>query len=142
MATTLSVAVSLNDNLIVIHVGDSPVFLWRAGCLERLTASHSSMITVPALQPGEAARFRIGLTRAIGMPDAGGTPDLLRLKLQHGDRILMCTDGLTDMLEENIIAEVLGRGSSSEVCRNLVDRALARGGKDNITVIAACYTAT
>jgi serine/threonine protein phosphatase PrpC len=139
MATTLSVALSLGDNLIVAHVGDSPVFLFRRGQLHRLTRDHTTAVPVLPAAPEADARFRIALTHAIGIPDRGGTSDVVRLKLSGGDRLLLCTDGLTDAVGDGEIAERLGRGSASDACVALVDRALEGGGGDNVTVVVAAY---
>ena len=132
-------AASLGDNLIVAHVGDSPVYLFRGGRLERLTHDHSVGMMLPPVNPGAAARFRMALTHAIGIPDTGGTPDVRRLKLADGDRLLLCTDGLTDLVSAEVIATEVGRPSAADACQALVDRALAQGGGDNITVVVAAY---
>jgi serine/threonine protein phosphatase PrpC len=67
--------------------------------------------------------------------------EIQRLKLADGDRLLLCSDGLTDMLDAAGIADVLGREpSSNEACRLLVEGALEKGGKDNITVVLARYS--
>jgi serine/threonine protein phosphatase PrpC len=80
------------------------------------------------------------LTRALGRETEQVKPEVQRLQLVDGDYLLLCTDGLTDMVEEGAIAEVLGCGEDVEAtCRRLVDRALERGGKDNVTVVVARY---
>lgn len=139
MGTTLSLALSLGTDLVVAHVGDSPVFLFRGGRARRLTRDH----TVPApglgVHPSDAARVRLALTHAIGMPLTGGAPELTRLKLADRDRILLCTDGLTDLVAEDEIADELGRESADDACQALVGRALERGGGDNVTVVVAGY---
>ena len=139
MSTTLSVAASLGDDLVVAHVGDSPVFLFRAGKVRRLTRDHVVGQAVPQPDPAAAARFRVALTHAIGMPDAGGEPDVARFKLADRDRLLLCTDGLTDLVPADAIADELGRATVDDACRALVDRALDAGGIDNVTVVAAEY---
>jgi serine/threonine protein phosphatase PrpC len=138
MATTLSLALSLGDDLIVAHVGDSPVCLFRDGQLHRLTRDH----TVPKLAgfDADAARFRNVLTRAIGATGVGCEPDVERYQLADGDRLLLCTDGLTNMVDDGPMACELGRGTpSADVCQALVDLALDQGGKDNVTVVVATY---
>jgi protein phosphatase len=86
------------------------------------------------------ARFHHVLTHAIGMQETGGDPEIGRFRLKGGDRLLLCTDGLTDMLDDAAIARELERGeSSSSACQALVDLALERGGKDNVTVVVARY---
>lgn len=141
MGTTLSVALSLGDDLIVAHVGDSPIYLLRNGRLSRLTRDHTVAQERSGFDAATAARFRHVLTRAIGIGDTGGEPDVARYKLADGDRLLICTDGLTDMVDDESIAQELGRGTASEedVCQALIDRALDRGGKDNVTVVVATY---
>ena len=80
------------------------------------------------------------LTHAIGIREAGGEPEIRRLQLADGDRLLLCTDGLTDMVDDATIAAELGRRTSAaEACQALIDLALDRGGKDNVTVIVADY---
>ena len=139
MGTTLSLTMSLGDDLIVTHVGDSPVCLFRQGQLYRLTRDHTAAEQWRAtLNAADAARFRHVLTRAIGV--AGGEPDVSRHKLADGDRLLLCTDGLTDMVDDESIARELGRAPSADAaCRALVDLALENGGKDNVTVVVVTY---
>ena len=140
MGTTLSLALSLVDDLIVAHVGDSPVYLFRKGRLNRLTRDHTVAQEHAAFDAAHAARFRHVLTRAIGVGDTGGGPDVARYKLLDGDRLLLCTDGLTEMVGDESIARELARGASSEeTCQALVERALEGGGKDNVTVVVATY---
>jgi len=80
------------------------------------------------------------LTQAIGIREDAGEPDIRRLSLEDGDRLLLCTDGLTDMVDDAAIALALKRGGGSEAaCRALVDLALERGGRDNVTVVVATY---
>ena len=69
-----------------------------------------------------------------------GEPDVHRVRLADGDRLLVCTDGLTDAAGEEVIADELGRdASAAEVCRGLIDLALRGGGRDNVTVAVADY---
>jgi serine/threonine protein phosphatase PrpC len=139
MGTTLSLALSLSDALIVAHVGDSPAFLFRDGRLLRLTRDHTIGQELGD-RGSAAAHFRHVLTRCIGGSGPVGQPDVARYRLADGDRLLLCTDGLTDMVDDESIARELGRGSpSDEACRALVELALDRGGRDNVTVVVASY---
>lgn len=140
MGTTLSLAMSLGDTLIVAHVGDSPVLLSRRGALHRLTRDHTLARQLSELGATQAVRFHHVLTHAIGIPGTGGEPDIRRYQLADGDRLLLCTDGLTDMVDDETIARELARApSAAEACRALIDAALDRGGKDNVTAVVADY---
>lgn len=144
MGTTLTMACSLGASMLIAHVGDSPVYLLRRGGLNRLTRDHTvaqemadhGSIPLEAVPP----RYRHVLTQAIGVRETGGEPDVHRLTLEDGDRLLMCTDGLTDMVDDGGIALLLKSADSSEAaCRSLVDLALERGGRDNVTVVVATF---
>lgn len=66
-----------------------------------------------------------------------------RLELRDGDCLLLCTDGLTDMVEDRVVADILGAGGGAErTCHRLVEEALAGGGKDNVTVVLARFEVT
>jgi PPM family protein phosphatase len=144
MGTTLTMACSLGMDLLIVHVGDSPAYLSRGGTLHRLTRDH----TVAQAMAGHgtiamrdiAPRYHHMLTHAIGIRDAGTEPDICRLHLCAGDRLLLCTDGLTDMADDAAIGAILqNHASSKDACQALVDLALERGGKDNVTVVVADY---
>jgi protein phosphatase len=140
MGSTLTVALTLGDDLIVAHVGDSPVYLLRGGSLQRLTTDHTVAQQRRAFDAENAAKFRNVLTRAIGIPDVGGMPDIERYRLADGDRLLLCTDGLTDMADDAAIARTLTAAASADAaCQALINLALAGGGKDNVTVIVATF---
>jgi PPM family protein phosphatase len=140
MGTTLSLAVSLRDSLLVVHLGDSRVYLLRRDTLHRLTHDHTMSHQVENPSGIGPIRFRRVLTRAIGLPQTGGEPDVYRYQLEDGDRLLLCTDGLTDMVGEDTITRELGRAATAaDACRALVDLALERGGRDNVTVVVANY---
>ncbi len=144
MGTTLTLAWSLGTDLFVAHVGDSRAYLFRRGVLQRLTRDHTmaqGLADIGVIPAQEVAthRLRHVLTNALGMK-SGGHPEIHRAQLADGDRLLVCTDGLTEMVDEATIAAELGRHpSSAEACQALVDRALAAGGRDNVTVALAGY---
>lgn len=144
MGTTLTMALSLGESLLIVHVGDSPVYLLRRGGLLRLTRDHTVAQKMADLEslPIHAvpSRYRHALTHAIGIRDDGADPDIRRLVLQDGDRLLLCSDGLTDMVDDAAIAALLKNSETSEgACQSLVDLALQHGGRDNITAIVATY---
>lgn len=140
MGTTLSVALSLADALIVAHVGDSRAYLYGGGELRPLTRDHTLGEQLVERYPAAATKLRHVLTRYIGGWQPAFEPTVARYRITDGDRLLLCTDGLTNMVDDASIARELGRGTSSdEVCRALVEQALDGGGKDNVTVVVATY---
>jgi protein phosphatase len=144
MGTTMTLACNLGPSLILAHVGDSRAYLFRAGKLSRLTRDHTmaqALVDMGAISRQEeaSALLRRTLTRALGV---GGPcrADVDRIALADQDRILLCTDGLTDMVADADIADVLREApTAAEACQRLVDRALQNGGKDNVTVALAHY---
>jgi PPM family protein phosphatase len=146
MGTTLTVAGSFGADLFVFHVGDSRVYLFRHGELEQLTRDQTvvqAYVDSGYITPDQAKthRLRHVLTGVLGGRGDQDTPEVQMLRLLDGDKILLCTDGLTEMLDDGAIGEVLGgTASPSEACRRLVDRALGAGGRDNISVVVARYS--
>jgi protein phosphatase len=137
MGSTLSVALTLGPELIIVHLGDSRVYLLRGGRLHRLTRDHTANRL--RASPGGAAQFVRVLTHAIGL-HTGSEPQMSHHKLADGDRLLLCTDGLTDMADDELIRTELERAASAAAaCQALVDLALDRGGRDNVTVVVASY---
>jgi protein phosphatase len=86
-------------------------------------------------------RFRNRLTKLLGDHAADVRPDVHRLLLEKGDCLLLCTDGLTDMVDDATIAQSLrAQLPAADTCQLLIDEALKGGGRDNVTVIVARYT--
>jgi protein phosphatase len=144
MGTTLTVCYTTGPELFVLHVGDSRAYVYRGGALGRLTRDHThaqAMIDAGLAEPESYAAMsrRHVLTNYVG----GGKVevDVEHHRLADGDRLLLCTDGLTDLVSEVEIAALLETHPRPEdACRALVDRALDGGGRDNITVVLAFYT--
>jgi serine/threonine protein phosphatase PrpC len=145
MGTTMTAAVSLGENLIVTHVGDSRAYLFREGKLLQLTKDQTVVQTLldkgVITQEGAAAHpWRHILTQALGKPGSDLQVESGQLKLGDGDCLLLCTDGLTEMVTDANIVEVLGREETAlDACSALLILALESGGKDNVTVIVARY---
>jgi len=145
MGTTMTLVLSLRSDAIVVHIGDSRAYLRRDGALHRLTRDQTmaqSLADAGAITSQELARhpLRHMLTGAISTKGARGTVELQHVPLAGGDQILLCSDGLTDMISDAEIDEALaGPGNAQDACDRLVDRALAAGGKDNVTVVVAAY---
>ncbi|MEW5705628.1 MAG: Stp1/IreP family PP2C-type Ser/Thr phosphatase [Actinomycetota bacterium] len=140
MGTTLTAAFLHGEKLYIGHVGDSRIYLLRDGKLKKLTNDHSlvaQMVESGQLKPEEAEvhPHKSIITRAIGS-EADVEVDILIEDVMDNDRFLLCTDGLTTMLTDDEIAEVLRDiDDLNSACRELVDWANDRGGNDNITVI-------
>lgn len=142
MGTTVTAAILERDKLVIAQVGDSRAYLLHNGELTQLTRDHSlmaNMIEAGQITP-EEARFhpnRSVITRALGN-DPDTLPDLYEINVEDGDRLLLCSDGLYSMLEDDEIAAVMRRVSDPQRCAStLVNGAIAAGGHDNITVIVA-----
>jgi serine/threonine protein phosphatase PrpC len=147
MGTTLTLAYSLNDTLFVAHAGDSRCYLYRNGDLHRLTRDHTlveDMVRRGGLSPEDASKHRLRhvVTNAVGGDSPELEVELHKVHLEPGDAILLCSDGLTEMLPDHEIADVLATMPDAErACEKLVARANDEGGKDNITAIVARYEA-
>lgn len=146
MGTTLTVSYSFCSDLFIAHVGDSRACLMREGVLHRLTRDQTlaqAMADRGEIAPEAVARhrFRNVLTNALGARAGPVEIELQRFQLIEDDRLLLCSDGLTDMIDDALIVEVLNRTQDSgTACRELVDLALEAGGRDNITVLLARYS--
>ena len=142
MGTTMTAALSHGKDLIIGHIGDSRAYLLHQGKLERLTRDHT---LTEHLDDGiNAIRFdtlRNVLMQVLGGSESECEPDVDEYVLEDSDQLMLCTDGLTDMVEDTQIESVLLREDSAQsACRNLVDLALNNGGVDNVTVIVARYS--
>lgn len=146
MGTTLTMAYSLDADLFVAHVGDSRCYLYRSGALHQLTRDDTlvqQMVENGILQPEKAAEhaFRHVITNVVGGPNPGVQVEVHRMRLEPGDVLLLCTDGLTGMLPEDRIASVLQASPGpQEACEELVRLANEQGGRDNVTVVVARYS--
>jgi protein phosphatase len=146
MGTTLTAARSMGRQLQIVHVGDSRAYLLREARLHRLTRDHTYvqlLVDSGQLSEEEAASFgaRHLLVNALGGFDDNVEVDVDQLALMTGDRLLLCSDGLTDLVDDDQIRQVLIEcRESAAACRRLVDLALAAGGRDNVTVVVAGYT--
>jgi PPM family protein phosphatase len=146
MGTTMTAAYSLGRDLFITQVGDSRAYRFRDGILQLLTRdqTQAQMLADEGLiRQQDVARHRLRhvLTSALGGSHSQVRAEIERSTLADGDRLLLCSDGLTDMVEDAEIADVLRHEvRSEEACRLLVDRALANGGKDNVTVVLARYS--
>jgi serine/threonine protein phosphatase PrpC len=142
MGTTMTVALVEDATVTFGHVGDSRAYVLRDGVLEQLTDDHSlvaELVRGGKLSAEEAEHHpqRSVITRALGT-DPDVDVDTFAVEARQGDVFILCSDGLTDMVGDEEIGEVLdeGRGNLEEAAKELVRRANKAGGQDNITVIA------
>ncbi|WP_425616036.1 PP2C family serine/threonine-protein phosphatase [Anatilimnocola sp. NA78] len=147
MGTTLTLAYSLNDELFVAHVGDSRCYLFRDRVLYSVTQDHTlveDMVRKGVISPEEAVhhRWRHVITSTVGGESPKVRIDVHRLHLVAGDSVLLCSDGLTEMLSGDEVALILqGAADPQTACQQLITAANTAGGRDNITVIVARYAA-
>jgi PPM family protein phosphatase len=142
MGTTMTIALVEDATVTFGHVGDSRAYVLRDGSLEQLTDDHSlvaELVRGGKLSAEEAEHHpqRSVITRALGT-DPDVDVDTFSGDAREGDVFVLCSDGLTDMVADEEIGEVLSerRGSLDEAAKELVHRANKAGGQDNITVIA------
>ena len=140
MGSTLILGRIHGDQLLTCHVGDVRCYVWSGAALRALTQDHSVVARLVATgqlsaEQAHTHAAKNQVLQAIGMP-AGFNPDINRCALKAGDRVLLCSDGLWEMLSDQQIASVIGGlGSMQELATQLVDRANEAGGRDNISVI-------
>jgi PPM family protein phosphatase len=148
MGTTLTVAYSFGDELVIAHVGNSRAYIYRKGTLHQLTRDHTlvqQLVDLGHLSPRVAARhrFRHTLTNVLGGKSGSVRADIEHFRLEDQDRLLLCSNGLTDMLDAAAIGQVLGSMSDVKAaCSRLMELALDAGGGDDITAILAHYAIT
>ena len=145
MGTTMTAAMLEGERLVIAQVGDSRAYLLHQGKLQQLTRDHSlmaDMIEAGQLTPEEARCHpqRSVITRALGS-DTRLHPDIYEINVETGDRLLICSDGLSGMVRDADIERTLCRIQDPQRCAaQLVNEAIAAGGHDNVTVIVADVT--
>ncbi|MHB8418858.1 MAG: Stp1/IreP family PP2C-type Ser/Thr phosphatase [Myxococcales bacterium] len=140
MGTTAVALLTAGAKAVIGHVGDSRIYLVRAGQVHRLTEDHTliaAQIKAGLMTKEEAATssYRNVITRAVGIQESVQV-DTLVIDMLPGDRYLLCSDGLHGYLQDEEVGKLLGSGELAAACKRLVDMANERGGKDNITVLA------
>ena len=138
MGSTVSAVFLTPDTLIAANVGDSPIYLIRKEEVSLLSMPHTAMAEYEAYAPAGAKplsdKFRHMITRAMGNKESVD-PDFREIKLLAGDIVVLCSDGLSDKVKPEEIADIVKSNPPSEAGRILVDLANERGGDDNITII-------
>ncbi|MBM4391949.1 MAG: serine/threonine-protein phosphatase [Deltaproteobacteria bacterium] len=139
MGTTACVLLIEGDGAHVAHVGDSRIYLWRGGRLSRLTRDHTVVqqeIDAGRLSAEMARRVahRNYLTQSVGY-HGPVEPDTATRPIAPGDVFMLCSDGVTDPLDDTRLAEIFEEADAPDLAERLVREAIAAGGEDNITVI-------
>lgn len=140
MGCTATCAYIENDTLAIAHVGDSRAYLLHEGTLIRVTRDHSyveELVDAGEITADEARVHpnRSVITRALGS-DPAMYADHFTLHIEEGDRLILCSDGLSSMIPDSDIENIATQSSTAQICvDNLVDAAFAAGGHDNVTVV-------
>ena len=147
MGTTLTLAFAVDWRLLIAHAGDSRCYLLSGGEFNQLTQDHTvvaDMVRQGTLSAEGASRHpsRHVITNVLGGREPGVVVEMHKLDLEAGDTVLLCSDGLTQMVPDARIAAILqAETEPRRACERLVAEANDRGGKDNITVVVACFEA-
>ena len=144
MGTTLSVLWRGGSYVYIAHVGDSRIYRLRAGQLERITQDHSlveELVRAGLITPEQARTHprRNIITRALGT-EGENEPDLLVTDIKKGDLFLLCTDGLTGMVEDEAIERTLCENTLERAADSLIAQALEAGGRDNVTLVLYSFS--
>lgn len=138
MGTTVVLSVISNNYLYVVHAGDSRAYLIRNSNIKQISTDHSMvqhMVEIGEITAKEARNHsqKNIITKALGV-ESNVNPDHSTIELNDKDVILLCTDGLSNHLEDDEICKMFSKYSLEELPEILIDKCNARGGKDNITV--------
>lgn len=142
MGTTLAMVYALPNVAIIAHVGDSRAYLIRGETISQITTDHSlvnSQVETGLITKEEAATSNQKniITRAIGTTRSV-KPEFDILHMQRNDRLVLCSDGLTDMVEDEVIRQIITENDDSEAAlKRLINEANNNGGRDNITILLA-----
>ncbi|MFO1091963.1 MAG: protein phosphatase 2C domain-containing protein [Planctomycetaceae bacterium] len=140
MGTTWTSAHLLRNQAVLAHMGDSRAYLFRDGALRQITRDETmaQALIDGGLPPETVTKFRHIVLNSFGGGNEQVEAKIHYVELEPGDRLLLCTDGLVDMVPDAQIAAELGKNPEPQAaCDALVARALANGGKDNVTVVLA-----
>ena len=143
MGTTVSAMIRHDDKIVIAHIGDSRIYLYRGNKLEQITVDHTfvqKLVETGRITPEEAAVHprRNVLMRVLGDFDTNPDVDTFIVETEPGDRWLLCSDGLCGYVPEDVIAETLRvTPDAAKASERLIDAALERGAPDNVTVVIA-----
>jgi protein phosphatase len=140
MGTTWTSAHLLPPHALVVHIGDSRAYLMHDGQLRQVTRDETmaQAFIDSGIEPDSVRRFRHILINSLGGDKDKVDAQIHHFELAPGDRLLLCTDGLTEMASDEEIVNVLEQTPApQDACERLVELALANGGKDNVTAVLA-----
>ena len=146
MGTTITLAYIVWPHVYLIHVGDSRAYVVRDSDVIHLTHDQTyaqALVDAGLMDESEVRKspLRHVLSGLVGCSSLHLTPEVSQFKLSFGDRLLLCTDGLTSQLSDSQIVTILsGSDSAEDACRALVNSANEAGGLDNVTVVLAHFT--
>jgi serine/threonine protein phosphatase PrpC len=147
MGTTVTMAFQVGAQLCVVHVGDSRAYVYRDGDLHQLTQDHTltaDLVRSGALRPDQVSghHFRHVITNVVGGPHAGVAVEAHAFEVRPGDRVLLCSDGLTEMVTDDVMAAALQAEPTPEgAARRLLSQAMSGGAPDNITIVVVQFDA-
>lgn len=140
MGTTLVAAIVREQDAVLVNIGDSRGYWLAEGQIQQVTRDHShvqDLVEMGAITQQEARSHpkKNLITRAVGT-ESRIRPDIFRLDLREGDRLLLCSDGLSNLLTEAEIGAILAANELEAACEKLLAEALNRGAPDNVTMVA------
>ena len=145
MGTTITMAFHLGTKVCLVHAGDSRAYLHRDGVLEQMTQDHTlvaELVRQGSVREEDVAAhpLRHIITNVVGGPDAGVRVEARAFDVQAGDRMVLCSDGLSEMMTHEQLAGVLAAEADPEsAAKKLLALALEAGGRDNITVVVVRF---
>ena len=145
MGTTWTSAYLLPPFAVVVHVGDSRAYLFRDGKLNQITRDETMAqeLIDSGMEPDGVKRFGHILLNSFGGKNVDVSAQIHQLRFEPGDQLLLCTDGLTDMVSDDVITRELSRHAAPQsTCNDLIRLALEHGGKDNVTAVLATAAAS
>ncbi len=143
MGTTWTSAYVVGWDAVIAHVGDSRAYVYREGKLQQLTEDHTVAQSFEnvGMDEEQTKPFRHLLTNAFDSQKEEVTLDVQHFQLQPKDRLLLCTDGLSDLVPQEQLIELLEKvADPRDLCNALIAKALSYGGKDNVTVVVADFS--
>ncbi len=147
LGCTVTAALIQNDHAYIANVGDSRTYLLRDGKLNPITRDHSlvaRLVEAKQIEPDEIYSHpqRNLIYRSLGAGHKTVEVDIFNLTLRPGDTLLLCSDGLWEMVRsEDLLKELSEKSSLQTICNNLIDLANTNGGEDNITAVVVHFSA-